>query len=284
MYILGTFVGLLAIIMMLRAEPLHPRFGSIALATISSILILPYLLPLSVPFAGHVFSLFTFPLNPPAWSLIFELGANGLYSVLRPKSRLWFVAAIAISYYLTVTSTVASSAPGGPDSINIFGGIFRAIFSFFAGVLLWEVWNSKDAKIIQFDLGPLPACLTLVVICSIPYSKIEFLVLILSIVPLTVWLATSNPRSAAASALFRVLGKVAYPIYSIHWPAYQVAQLCKGVIRGIPPNSPLSYASSLVLAAAVILVAYLLVIFYDQPLRRRLSEFRWLDWPTSVVN
>jgi peptidoglycan/LPS O-acetylase OafA/YrhL len=49
MYILGTFVGLLAIIMMLRAEPLHPRFGSIALATISSILILPYLLPLSVP-------------------------------------------------------------------------------------------------------------------------------------------------------------------------------------------------------------------------------------------
>lgn len=281
MYLLGTLFGLISVLIMLGADPLHPRLGSVLLATASAILILPYLLPFTVPFAGVKISNLTFPLDPPAWSLIFELGANALYAVLRPKSRLWFIIIIAGSYYLTVTSVFAIGSPGGPNVLGTFGGIFRAIFSFFVGVLLCEFWNARGKKII-FDLGPLLPCLLLFSICSVPYSNTEFVSLILFGVPLTIWLATSNPRNAIVSSLFRLIGKTAYPVYCIHWPVYQLAQFCNGTIRGIPLNTPLSFVSSLSVAAAVVFASYLLTTFYERPARQIINEVRWLTWPKSA--
>jgi peptidoglycan/LPS O-acetylase OafA/YrhL len=88
-----------------------------------------------------VFSVF--PLNPPAWSLFFELAGNIAYaSVFRFLSYRVLAAIMAVS-----TLGLAGFLYFGPQHDlhlgwnveNLSGGFFRVGYSFFAGVLLYRL-------------------------------------------------------------------------------------------------------------------------------------------------
>jgi peptidoglycan/LPS O-acetylase OafA/YrhL len=126
---------------------------------------------------------FLFPLNPPSWSLFFELIVNVLYAV-RSWPRYWVWAILVVCYVLIVITTYAFEGPAGWGTSNIVGGVPRAIFSFFVGTLLFEAWSKRFRNC--FHLGPLAPSILVLAMCSIPYSHAAFVAMILIACPLTV--------------------------------------------------------------------------------------------------
>ena len=88
------------------------------------------------PTAGQVSALF--PLNPPAWSLFFELFVNLVFVIIgRRLSTLSCIGIVAVSaIWLAVAAAQQGSLNIGAGWPTFVDGFPRVLFSIFAGVLV----------------------------------------------------------------------------------------------------------------------------------------------------
>jgi peptidoglycan/LPS O-acetylase OafA/YrhL len=87
-----------------------------------------------------------FPMNSPVWSLFFELVANtcfGIFYRALTDITLGFVVAL-FAVLLTGTAFHFDTVNIGLRWENVFGGLPRVGFSFFAGVALYRIWTKKS--------------------------------------------------------------------------------------------------------------------------------------------
>ena len=122
--------------------------------------IAPIFSALAIPFPYTTYSFGHFPINPPEWSLFYELIAYFLFGALIKRSnttRLIVVATISLALSVTVSSLYAGvDAPFGSD-------IFTAAFSFCVGILLlhWYAHGLTFPFKVPFSL----LALVLLVVC-----------------------------------------------------------------------------------------------------------------------
>ena len=266
MYLIGTAIGVCGYFILDNFGASQVGNGRALLATPFALLCLPVLFRVPVTFGREVVDDFIFPFNLPAWSLFFEVVVNVLYATIRwSKQGLYFVVATACIYFFMTT---VRDGPSGFFISNFGGGLPRSVFCFSVGVLIFHLWARKALHSVR--INPVVPCCCLLAVCLLPYSHITFLLSVFIAVPFTVIASIQNPAGAIASRLFRVLGEVSYPVYTIHIPIYQLAQFAWNRVRGLPPSSSMPWPALLITAAGVLLLALLLARWWDGPIRRRL--------------
>ncbi|MBJ6143545.1 acyltransferase [Hymenobacter sp. BT559] len=221
-----------------------------------------------------------FPLNGPSWSLLFEYIGTILYALLLRKLPTKALAGVV----LAAGCGLAAFAIWGPygdvcvgfalTPDNMLGGFLRLLFSFSAGLLLSRVFVPIRVKG-AFWLGGL----ALVALAATPrvggtehlwlnglYDTLCCVVFF----PLLVYLGASGQTTdSATTRVCKFLGDISYPLYMVHYPfIYWYYAWVKN--NNLTFEQSLPGASALVVGS--ILLAYLCLKLYDEPVRKYLTN------------
>ena len=223
-----------------------------------------------------------FPLNGPAWSLFFEYIGNILYAlVIRRLSVkiltiLTFVLGCLHAWFFVGNVSGYDMVGVGwtIDEVNFWGGLVRMLFPFTVGMLLARTFKPRKVK------GAFWVCsLILVVLFSVPYipsngdislNSLYEVICIVVIFPFVVWFGACGICSGMTSKVNRVLGDISYPLYIVHYPIMYVfyAWLIEKKYYTLQD----CWAVALLVVVSSILLAFLCLKLYDEPVRRWLSR------------
>lgn len=221
-----------------------------------------------------------YPLNGPSWSLFFEYIGNILYALFirRLSTKSLTLLVVLAGCALAVFSI------GGPygdicagfslTGVEFTGGFFRLLYSFAVGLLLFRIFKPFPFK------GAFWLCsLSVIVLLAVPriggaghlwmnglYDTICFALLF----PLIVYGgAAGKITDRYTKRICKFLGDISYPLYMVHYP---FIYLYYAWVK----NEELTFRESLPGALAVvvgsILLAYICLKGYDEPVRRYLSK------------
>jgi peptidoglycan/LPS O-acetylase OafA/YrhL len=259
-------IGLITYTLFFMARP-NVAAASVVPGALLALFYLPT--PPSISFEPQ----FLFPVNPVSWSLFCELLVNVLYALfmVRLSARYLFSIIVVFGVVLVVEKTYLQAVVDtfGPWSV-LLDGIPRALFSFFAGVLLYGLARKPKSC----AASPI-AILLLIAIFAFNFGKqvqpIYELVVILMAFPALVFYAALTIPHTRLSQVYDLLGTISYPTYVIHMPlVLWISAFFPRVIgRGLASLAPWSGSF---LIFAILITAYLLDKKYDQPVRRWLRQ------------
>jgi len=223
--------------------------------------------------AGLFFHLQVFPINTPMWSLFFEIIANVAYAFEKKLLRSLAVVSIAIlaagaaalTYIIHKSGTVESV--GFTDVASFLWGFVRVLYPFLAGVLIYR-YSLFTKYALRFALVPLALLLAILLVPYWQPSWIFDAAAILVAFPLIVIFGAGVPNATPLRKLWDVLGRLSYPFYIIHQPTLRATNQ---VFKHLPRLGvhPMIFSAVGIVAAGVL--AYLLLLAYDQPVRRWLT-------------
>lgn len=231
-----------------------------------------------------------FPLNGPHWSLFFEYIGNIIYVLLLRKLPTKILAILTAALGTVLAAITISNGYLGigwtfPD---FWGGMVRMMFPYCAGMLLARLFVKR------MDKAPLlPAAVRKhsFVICSavllfllpMPFigsesqlwqNGIYVSAIILLVFPSLIWIAAegipANPGSRRHKAM-TLIGEISYPLYAIHYPVMYLFYQYIG-FPNVHTTMKEIWPLAIGIAAACIILAYLVLNFYDKPVRRKLTS------------
>jgi peptidoglycan/LPS O-acetylase OafA/YrhL len=271
LYFVGLLLGLTQYALASLAGGADASWSMLALAIANALFVLPTLYPFPMGQGAEFTDRVLFPFNGPSWSLSLELFCNGLFVVFRPRGAA-LAATIGALGIALVVSTMVAGQPCGWGRHIFWGGFPRAMYSFYVGVALREIWAAGRMPRFGWPLAPL----AMVVFLSVaPESIGLFLFVALLGGPLIVCATISNPRSPWLIKLFAALGDASYPIYALHLPAFGLLKLGFAYAAGTPWDQPPPLAMDLLFAALVFVACLGVARKFDGPLRRRLMFWRF---------
>jgi peptidoglycan/LPS O-acetylase OafA/YrhL len=255
LYGLGLALGLVRYLMLKighNADALPST--ELVLATLTGLVFLPFPLP------SHTYDLFL--LNPPSWSLFYELVINVCYaSVALRLGKVTLAAVVVISGICLVPLVLAAgSADLGANAFDIGAGVARTVFSFGLGVLIYRTRPEVP------NISPLLVLAGVALVVGLPLSSPYYdLACIVLVSPLLLIFGAGSEPPPLLHRPFVFLGLISFPLYAVHRP-----------ILAIGPNVAHMLHLSQPLAGGVIVVGLLVVCplldrYYDAPLRRWLS-------------
>ncbi|MCD0464882.1 acyltransferase [Flavobacterium sp. ENC] len=220
------------------------------------------------------------PLNGPAWSLFFEYIANILYALIFRK----FSNKVLSVFVLLFAGMVINYTVFGPKGDVIGGwslnleqmnvGFTRLLYPFFAGILL-----SRLGKLIHIKGAFWICSLMITVILALPrfgdesslwmngiYESLCIIVLFPLIVSIGAGGKIKNPFSLK---ICKVLGDISYPIYITHYPLiyWYTAWVVDNKV-----SIQDGYLLGIGVLIASIIIAYLCLKLYDEPVRNWLQK------------
>ena len=157
---------------------------------------------------------------------------------------------------------------------NLLGGFLRLLFSFSVGLLMSRVFKPLPIR------GAFGICsLAIAVLLSVPHigggealwmNGIYDAVCVVVIFPLLVWLGASGKTTDRISyGVCKFLGDISYPMYIIHYPFMYLfyAWLWREKLT-FAETWPVAW----LLFFGNVLLAYLCLKLYDEPVRKWLSR------------
>lgn len=221
------------------------------------------------------------PLNGPAWSLFFEYIANILYAlIIRRLSKIALGALVIVAACITVNYALTNpngDIIGGWSIDNLKQlelGFIRLAFPFLAGLLMARINKLKYVK-----NAFLWASILLVAVLAFPrigdsetlwMNGLYECFCLFVVFPFVIWLgAGGTVNGKKANKVCRFLGHISYPIYITHYPLMYIYMAW---VVNHHYTLAQSWPIGILTVAASVLLAYLLMKFYDLPLRRYLRE------------
>ena len=224
-----------------------------------------------------------YPLNGPSWSLFFEYIGNILYALfIRWLSTRWLSVLVGISALGLAGFAIGNGSGFGHLGVgwtlagnNLGGGMLRMLFAFSMGL-----WMSRIFRLVHIR-GAFWLCSVIVaILLSVPHiggseapwmNGIYDAVCVIFVFPLLVWLgASGRTTDAASSRICKFLGDISYPLYIVHYPSMYL-------FYSWVWNNKLAFSQVWPVALALffgnILLAYLCLKLYDEPVRRWLTRF-----------
>lgn len=222
----------------------------------------------------------TTPLNPPGWSLAFELIANFVMLLVGPGAR---SAAVIAALAGPVFLYCIYRGDGGTTGFATWGSFPRVLFSFFLGVLLQHWWRVGALPRIQ-----LPAALILVataLVCAVytdwvrSYNALAVFVLN----PLLLWLGAVSVVRGRMAAFCAWLGSISYGVYVLHASLIFSFEGLRFLLIGADVRSyQQSGMVGWLIIPLTVLLAHFLTKRFDIPARAFLKR-RLLDHPYRAV-
>lgn len=282
MLVMGAVIGFLAFAFVgfERWDHTTTPTGWVMIALLLTMFMIPAVpgVPYEVRGNGEMF-----PLNGPGWSLFFEYIGNILYALFMRRMSTMILATFTVLlgvahawFFIGDISGYDMVGVGWTiDNVNFWGGLVRMLFPFSMGMLLARTFKPRRIK------GAFWICsIALTVLFSVPYivpggsislnSLYEFLC-IAFLFPLLVWVGacgkSSNGFIAKAN---RVLGEISYPLYIVHYPIMYIFYAWL-IEKEIYTLQDCRAAAALVVVSSILL-AFLCLKLYDEPVRRLLSK------------
>ena len=270
--ILGSVLGLLGFLLDPFAAPFAYDTGKLVLLFVCSLFLIP--VPLM---EERFFNLFAF--NAPAWSLFWEYVANIFYAFVLYKAGRRSLAALTIlaAAGICLVSYQAGNLLGGWSKDNFLHGGVRVAYSFLAGLFLY-----RSNWIIKNRLGFTGLAILLCLAFIMPSSDWNWLteaLVVLFYFPLLVSLGAGSSLSSQLKKVCRFSGNISYPLYMTHYAAIWV--FGSYFTSKKPAAGELTYIIILGVIFLVV-IAYLVMVFYDRPLRRYLVKKRKMGQRAST--
>lgn len=265
MVIWGSVIGLLGYLFdPLTGAEYIAKAGvvKIVLAFVCSLLMLPF--PW-LPGRGHGL----FPYNTPAWSLLMEYIINIFYGlVLLRVNKRWLLALLAASaVWIVAVAHHRGWIITGWDSPTFFDGFARVSFSFIAGLTVF-----RFNLVIRNRLGFLLPAVLLIGIFLFPHRDNDWLtemILVIFGFPLLLSLGAGTPVHGWLRSFCVFTGRLSYPLYMTHiWAVW----LFGNYIGKMKPAPVTMYLAAAAVFAGSIILGYVVLRFYDEPVRAWLAK------------
>ncbi len=221
-----------------------------------------------------------YPLNGPSWSLLFEYIGNILYAFFIRKLP---TKALLVLVLLAGIGLAAFSICGPYGDVcvgysmtgdNMLGGSLRLLFSFSAGLLLSRIFKPIKIKG-AFWIGSL----SIVVLSAVPriggsdnlwmnglYDTLCFAV----VFPILVYIGASGKTTdKITTRICKFLGDISYPLYMVHYP---FIYLYYAWVKNENLTFVQSLPGAIALVVGSVILAYLSLKLYDEPVRRFLTK------------
>jgi len=209
------------------------------------------------------------PLNPPIWSLFFEIIANLVYAAaVRTLSNRLIAVILAASgvCYLAIALTFHTVAFG--NDWDWPAGFIRVAYSFLAGVATYRVYAAQQLAWLR-RLPSLAIIISLLICLSAGYLAIE-LIIVIFIFPILVLAGAYSLVPGSIRNLCLWLGTVSYPLYLLHFPLLRVWE--RVIIRSSSLSDSGIYMTEIGFLAFAMAFSALILKFYDIPVRRTLAK------------
>jgi len=224
-----------------------------------------------------------FPLNGPCWSLFFEYIGNILYALfirrLSNKALTVFVVLLGVAlaaFAVFNVSTYGNIGVGWTlDGVNFLGGSLRMLFPFSLGMLMSRNFKAMKVK------GAFWICaIALIALFSVPYLEgLEPLCMngvyeafcVIVAFPIILWIGASGTTTDKQSTkICKFLGDISYPVYVIHYPLMYLfyAWLIENQLYTLGET----WHVALCVFILSIILAYLCLKLYDEPIRKYLAK------------
>lgn len=160
----------------------------------------------------------TFPLNPPAWSLFFELVINALYALLHrflTPRRLVLIAALSGAILLEMSIT-GQRLDEGHSWGRFDVGLARVTYSFTLGIVLFHL----PCRPLMSSRWSAAILLLAAAILMVPQLGAWYPLLAITVLmPALVLLGARVEPGPKARRACHLLGRISYPLYVLHAPA-----------------------------------------------------------------
>lgn len=277
MVVLGGVIG--AALFAFQASPVFPKVEGTSTAKLIGVMLLGFVmipLPKSADLRGWDE---IYPLNGPQWSLFYEYIANILYAVgLRRLSRRGMAVLVAVAAVALVH--LAVFGPRGDliggwalDGDGIRIGLTRVMFPFFAGVLMMRM-GARIRKRHGFAIGSV----LLIVALALPrFGGTERLWLnglyeaacVIVAFPIVVAIGAGDRDGEGRSVrIARFFGDLSFPLYITHFP---LIYIYTAWVADTQPSGVEGAMVGIALLATVLLIAFVSLRLYDEPVRRWLA-------------
>lgn len=259
------FLYLYALELPTPIDDLHRKIslGELGFALFTSILFLPA--PFTLTLNGALF------LVSPAWSLFNELVANVIYA---RWGALWQKRAILIVMAISAAALVIAALQFGKLHAGfrwheMYAGMARVFFSFFAGVLIYRYHAGRQRIHSTIAFACLAfVCLVLFLPINDKIRPFFDLVIVLFAWPTLLVVASKVAPQGWLNAMSSFLGTASYGLYVLHipllaWVAFLMPALGEGAI---------AFPAGLAFTAFATLFAWGLTRYFDQPMQRTLRQ------------
>ncbi|CVI64774.1 MULTISPECIES: acyltransferase family protein [Agrobacterium] len=237
--------------------------GELAFALITGLLFLPA--PFTLTLNGALF------LVSPAWSLFNELVVNAFYARFGVRATPKQTAAV-----LTVSALVLAVAAAEFGRLHagfrwheMYAGMGRVFFSFFAGVLIYRFRNRVP------QLKPFQAALCLLLVCfilAVPMSRelrpFFDLAVVLFVWPLLLFVASKTVPGRGVSMVSVFLGTASYAVYVLHIPLLAWTELLIPAVH----RENLALPAGIIFLIVTTCLSWWLTVYYDQPVQKWLKN------------
>jgi peptidoglycan/LPS O-acetylase OafA/YrhL len=254
--LLSTLAGI-ALAVLAAAVKHTITYGQIAQSGILGLLLLP----------SYVFPQWdtAYPFNMATWSLFFEFFVNAVYAVIVARLTTRRLAGVTLlsAAVLVWVAVENGGISGGNNQANFGFGFGRVMFPFFAGVLLYRFRPAPS----HAPLTALVAGLVLAVLLLQPgpWSAAMTLVYVCLLFPAIILIAAGSGVGSGLARGCELLGALSYPLYITEAPVLRIGT---ELLRGRELGEAAISAFGLAEAAAALLVAWLAMRFFDEPVQR----------------
>ncbi len=281
MVIMGAFLGLITFLIQGGEmwDGTKVQIPFVLLAFVLSVFLIPALPGSGAEVRGNGEM---FPLNGPSWSLFFEYIGNILYALfLRRLSIKALKVVVTLSGIGLATFAIGNFSGYGNLGVgwsladnNFIGGFLRLLYAFSAGLLMSRIFKPKRIR------GAFLICSSIIVVLlSIPYignadslwmNGLYDAICTIVIFPMLVYIGASGTiKSKISTRVCKFLGDISYPLYMVHYPFMYL-------FYSWVWKNELTFAETwpiaLLLLFGNLLLAWIVLKVYDEPLRKYLQK------------
>lgn len=258
MSVLGLLLGTIYLLLRWQIDPSRSdTLETLVAATVVNLFLIPKF------WLGTASGAELFPANGALWSLFFELLINLFWAIflVRRTTRMLVLFALAGGLLTTYVSVLSGTADVGWELWTFAGGVGRVTFGFTIGVLIYRIRNFLPTN---FQWSPICALAIILIFILAPFQSVYwhlFGVLVGMPLAVVLGLMTGARKIIPGDDL---LGRISYPLYVIHVPLLMFAS---GTQKFLFPASKIGPAH-LLLVLPICLSAFLVLIYYDEPVRK----------------
>jgi len=201
-----------------------------------------------------------FPINPPQWSLFYELLAYLVYGLIAVHLKTWRLISCTV---ISIVLFAIGMHNHGDRSTFLITQVFAAASSFSIGILLWRLHEKKKIKAPAVPFWLLALLIAGPCALKNNFSYAFDVLIVITVFPMAILMGAAHGGHNSA-AVTRTLGDLSYPLYILHWPCIMTVTLLMGFMQ---PR-----VTTMLGCVASVTLAWLALKFFDIPVRGYLTR------------